>query len=119
MKKKLFEYKLILAAIMSFIFIAALISDINSIRRNPHDYNVVYQFSPSNTEWRLRSIENYIYYDVISIVVIGLYMVLNIQCYFKKGGKLLRCIILMIDIILLVIMVRGVYLFVHQGFDIN
>ena len=116
MKHKVYQLKLVLAVIISAVFIASLISDIFLISENPKEYEKVYHFSHDASEWRLRNVDNYINYSIGICCFTFAYLILNILCIFNKGRNL-KYLLLTIDLILLIFITIGFMRSLYEGFD--
>lgn len=113
---KIFKWKSYFLIGISTILIIILFADIFSIWSSPEEYEKIYDFSNNAVEWRFKSVFNYIFSDVIGVILLTLYIVLNLIFILKKIN-FMKYILIIIEISVCIYFVFNFYKSYITGFD--
>jgi uncharacterized membrane protein len=114
--KPILKIKTILGIIVAVIICILTIFDISQISTNTFNYIRVYSISPNSSHWMFRSVSNYTNWRVIQLVMCCIYICLS-GLFLRSKSKILSKILLSIEIIVITLFIRSLYLWVASGYD--
>lgn len=113
---KFFKWKSYILIGLSVILIFLILADTYSISISPEEYAKIYNFSEISTEWKFKSVINYIISNITFIFFLIIYILLN-MFFLIKRNKSIKKTILVIEIVILIYLIINLFISYQNGFD--
>lgn len=110
------KIKAIIGIILALLVIAVCLFDYLSVEENSSEYQMIYHFSESSQYWKYQSIRNYRVWNLMQVMISGIYIILNIF-FLRNGSKYLKYVLLVIESLAVIWVMLQVYQWYGSGFD--